>query len=77
MFLGFQLSADRIRPDPNKLMEIENFPNPKDRKQLQAFLGVCGYYRRFSVCGKALEQRELKKNTSRRNNVPYIKFNKE
>lgn len=48
-FLGFKLSPDGIRADPEKLAIISEFPCPKDKRQLQEFLGVCGYYRRFSV----------------------------
>lgn len=48
-FLGFQLSAAGIHADPSRLSVIADFPTPCDKKQLQAFLGVCGYYRRFSV----------------------------
>lgn len=48
-FLGFKLSAEGIKPDPERLSTIAEFPCPKDKRQLQAFLGVCGYYRRFSV----------------------------
>ena len=48
-FLGFILSSKGIRADPEKLRAIEEFPIPQNRQQLQAFLGVCGYYRRFSV----------------------------
>lgn len=48
-FLGFQISPEGIRADSNKLSVIADFPAPKDKRQLQAFLGMCGYYRRFSV----------------------------
>ena len=46
-FLGFILSSEGVRADPDKLQTIEKFPVPQTRQQLQAFLGVCGYYRRF------------------------------
>ena len=48
-FLGFILSSTGVRADPEKLRVIEEFPAPRNKKQLQAFLGVCGYYRRFSI----------------------------
>lgn len=48
-FLGFKLSYGGIQADPERLSVINNFPCPTDKRQLQAFLGVCGYYRRFSV----------------------------
>lgn len=48
-FLGFKLSARGVQGEDKKFPEIADFPCPKDKRQLQAFLGMCGYYRRFSV----------------------------
>lgn len=38
-----------VRADPEKLQTIQDFPAPRDRKQLQGFLGVCGFSRRFAI----------------------------
>ena len=46
-FLGFILSQNGIMPDPSKVANILEFEEPKNQKQLQAWLGVCNYYRRF------------------------------
>ena len=48
-FLGFVLSVEGIRPAPARLKVIEEFAEPSNKKQLQAFIGVCTYYRQFSV----------------------------
>ena len=48
-FLGFILDEEGIKADPEHLMKIRDFPLPNSKQQLQAFLGVCGFYRRFSV----------------------------
>ena len=48
-FLGFILDSQGIHADPEHLSKIYNFPCRTNKQQLQAFLGVCGYYRRFSV----------------------------
>lgn len=48
-FVGFILTPNGIRPDPEKLAVILNFPRPVDRKQLQGFIGSCTFYRRFTV----------------------------
>ena len=48
-FLGFVLSVEGIRPTPDGLKVIEEFAEPSNKKQLQAFIGVCTYYRQFSV----------------------------
>lgn len=46
-FLGFIISEKGITPAPNKIEVIQNFPTPKNKKQLQSFLGLCNYYRKF------------------------------
>jgi len=38
---------DGIRPDPNKLHAVENFPAPKKIKDVQLFLELARYYRKF------------------------------
>ena len=40
-FLGFILSATGITPSPEKVKAIQDFPKPKNLKQLQSFLGIC------------------------------------
>lgn len=49
LFLGFMLSYEGIKPDPNRISTITNFENPKNKNQLQSILGVCNYYRRFAI----------------------------
>lgn len=46
-FLGYILSPLGITSDPEKISVIQNFPSPKNLKQLQSFLGICNYYRQF------------------------------
>lgn len=48
-FLGHELSIDGIRPLKDKLKGIINFSRPENQKQLQQFLGMCTYYRQFTV----------------------------
>lgn len=48
-FLGFMLSADGVRPEEGKLKLIENFAVPTNRTELQQFLGICNFYRQFSI----------------------------
>ena len=45
--LGFIISTDGIRTDPDKIKAIREFPVPKKVKQVRAFLGLCNFYRRF------------------------------
>ena len=46
-FLGFILSETGITPSPEKVEVIQNFPKPHNVRQLQSFLGICNYYRKF------------------------------
>ena len=46
-YLGHLISADGIRPLPNKLDSIKHMPAPKDVKEIKQFLGLIGYYRKF------------------------------
>ncbi len=46
-FLGHQVSAQGVGPDPDKLSAVVQWPVPSTVKQLRSFLGFCSYYRRF------------------------------
>ena len=46
-FLGHVVDADGTRPDPRLVDSVIEFPRPKSRTQVQSFLGLAGFYRRF------------------------------
>ncbi|CAK1599051.1 unnamed protein product [Parnassius mnemosyne] len=46
-FLGYVVSEKGIRTDPEKIAAVKDWPVPKDKTQVRAFLGLCSYYRRF------------------------------
>ena len=46
-FVGHVVSKGTIKPDPEKLKAIQDYPEPKDVTQLKSFLGLSNYYRRF------------------------------
>ncbi|XP_063911941.1 uncharacterized protein LOC135128792 [Zophobas morio] len=46
-YLGHLVTDKGIRPDPEKVKSVKNFPVPTNTKQVKAFLGLAGYYRRF------------------------------
>jgi len=47
IYLGHIITKDGIRPDPSKLYAVKEFPMPKTVKDVQSFLGLAGYYRKF------------------------------
>ena len=46
-FLGHIITPEGVKPDPDKIQKILEWPLPKTEKELRAFLGLVGYYRRF------------------------------
>ena len=46
-FLGHRISANGIYMDPKKVSSILEWPAPTNTKELQSFLGLANYYRRF------------------------------
>jgi len=46
-FLGLVISDKGIETNPNKVMAIDSYPQPRTLKDLRTFLGLAGYYRRF------------------------------
>ena len=46
-YLGHIVTPDGVKPNPDKIIAIQNFPIPKTSKQIKSFLGLLGYYRRF------------------------------
>lgn len=57
-FLGYILSAEGISPVPEKVAAIKDWPIPKNVKEVQSFLGLANFYRRF-VPGFAEKARPL------------------
>ena len=47
LYLGHILSATGIRPLPTKTHAIQHMQPPMTPKQVRAFLGLVGYYRKF------------------------------
>ena len=46
-YLGYILSTKGIQPLPSKTQAIKNMHPPTTPKQVHAFLGLVGYYRKF------------------------------
>lgn len=63
-YLGHVVSAEGLRPNPNKIKAVQEFPVPVNSTGVKAFLGLCNYYRRF-VKGFAQIASPLNKLTSK------------
>lgn len=46
-YLGHTVGRGIIRPEQAKIDAVATFQRPKTKKNLQTFLGLTGYYRRF------------------------------
>ena len=46
-YVGLQIAADDIRPDPDKVSAIVNMDTPADVKAIQFFLGTVTYLSKF------------------------------
>ena len=46
-FLGHQISANGVIPDPDRTQTIREYQTPTTVRDIRAFLGFFGYYRRF------------------------------
>jgi len=68
-FLGYILSKDGLKVDPEKVKAILDWPVPSNVKEIQSFIGLCNYYRIF-IKDFAKIARPLHKLT--RKNVPFL-----
>jgi len=46
-YLGHVVSSAGVAPDPQKVSVVNDFPVPRNVKQVHSFLGLCNYYRKF------------------------------
>jgi transposase InsO family protein len=53
-FLGHQVSAAGVAPLASRIEAVKNFPRPRTVQQLQAFLGLINFYRRFIPAAAAI-----------------------
>lgn len=45
--LGYVISNGEIRPDPEKIAVVKEWPRPQTVKDIKRFIGFAGFYRRF------------------------------
>ena len=46
-FLGHIVTREGVKPNPDKIKAVTEFPIPRTEKQIKSFLGLVGYYRKF------------------------------
>lgn len=46
-FLGHLITPAGIKPNPTTVEAVHKFPNPRNKREVQSFLGLANYYRRF------------------------------
>ena len=46
-YLGFDVSAEGIKPSDDKIKTILEWPTPQSPRDCRSFLGLCNFYRRF------------------------------
>ena len=46
-YLGHVVGNGVVKPEAGKLRTIDQFPQPKTKKQIKSFLGLSGYYHQF------------------------------
>ena len=46
-WLGHVISAEGVRTDPETTRVIREWPTPVNSQEVQSFMGLAGYYRKF------------------------------
>ncbi|XP_058876949.1 uncharacterized protein LOC131731694 [Acipenser ruthenus] len=46
-YLGYTMGQGLVKPQETKVNALRNYPRPTTQRQVRAFLGLAGYYRRF------------------------------
>jgi hypothetical protein len=74
--LGHTISQDGIAVDPDKVQEVMNWEPPATVRQIQSFLGLARYYRRFipDFSRNAKPMTELLKKGANLNGVRNVKM---
>ena len=47
IYLGHIVGNGQVKPHPNKLAAVKDYPIPKTKKEVRCYQGLTGYYRKF------------------------------
>ena len=47
VYLGYVVGSGTIESMECKVLAVQRFTQPRTKKQVRSFLGLCGYYRKF------------------------------
>ena len=54
--MSFIVSKDGLLPHPDKILAIEHIYTPANKRGIQVFLCIVGYYRRFFLISVKFDQ---------------------
>ena len=75
-YVGHIVSGERIRPDPENVNKVKNFPTPNLVKHVREFLGLAGYYRKFIKTYAKIAEPLIMKNNKQGMTKLKVKLNK-
>ncbi|GFT15371.1 retrovirus-related Pol polyprotein from transposon opus [Trichonephila clavipes] len=74
-FLGHIVESGTIKPSPTKTLAVRKFPEPTTIKQVQSFLGLTGYFRKY-IKDYSKIAKPLSDLTRKENFLVFSKLNK-
>lgn len=69
-YLGQVIENGNVRPSPSKVQAVLNYPEPHSLKDVQSFLGLSGYFRKF-IEFYALKARSLSEMLKKGNSFQF------